>query len=129
MINSSTLLRSLFLFYLLFIILEKGTTQQLFAGDWYSSDSSRIYHITEVSRGNFEVRLLSSDRPADSIGALVISSLTYQPNRKKLRGIIHSLNTPLTTGVTLAADSGDRLNLRLNRLYIFPVHLYWVRRL
>jgi len=131
MINPSSILTALVLISRSVLLHpETGTAQRLFSGDWYSADSSRVFRIIEVSKGNYEVRLLQSKRPSDSSGALVISALKYQRNRRKMKGVIHSLNSPLSTEVSLSANSDeDKLDLRLRRLYIFPVHLYWVRRL
>jgi hypothetical protein len=115
-------------FLLLINILNRGHAQDQFTGIWYSSDSTRLYHLFEENKKYCAV-IYSSQRKADRRGTLILSDISFRKSNRKYYGVIHSLKDGSKRIVKLyLADRGNELVIEIPRMWFFPVMLYWRRK-
>ncbi len=119
-------------FLIVFFFLFKAAlsfAQDSIKGLWYSSDSTRVYKIYESEKG-LQAILVSSKRKNDKTGALVLNELQYNCKKKIFMGFIYAINDndyrPQFAKLKLS-NNGKILKLKLPRMFLFPVNLYWVK--
>lgn len=119
-------------FLIIFIFLSKTShsfAQDSIKGLWYSSDSTRVYKIYDNEKG-LQAILVSSKRKNDKMGALVLDELQYNCKKRKFFGFIYGINDndyrPQFAKLKLS-NNGNVLKLKLPRMFLFPVNLYWIK--
>lgn len=123
----STKMKSISIASILLLKVLLCNAQNSIVGLWYSDDSSRIYELFEKG-GVYEAMLHSSKRERDSAGVLVLLNLTYKHRRKMYQGFIRALGDGVMVSVKLRLkNDGEILQLKLRRMFFFPVYLRWTK--
>lgn len=116
--------------FILFAILFVNTTKaQQLTGRWYSADSSRTYEIKKIGENIFEAVIISSSRKTDSMGYQVIKNLQYNSHKKRYEGIIYAVsdNQPAVVKITFDKSNGNKIILKLKRMFVLDVAINWTR--
>lgn len=115
-------------FILLFVIFQSANClSQSPAGIWRSEDSTRTYIIIEESNG-IKVLLSDSKRKGEESGKIITDKLGPTNNKKAYRGTLYAVadGTPVSCKAMLSKD-GNTLQLKLRRMFFFPVTICWYR--
>jgi len=116
-----------FYFLLLTLWLSNAKAQKI-TGLWYSGDSTRIYEIKSSGTDEYSAIIKSSSRRNDSVGYCAIKNLKFNARKKRYEGIIYSVADNKPTGVKIKfGKDPDKIILKLNRMFIMNVTIYWKR--
>ena len=103
-------------------------SQENLAGLWYSEDSSRIYNLHKTDSG-FVAVIFSSNRKHDYEDALILNNISFNQEKNIYSAVIYSVfNSPPLCATMQLSDDNKILLIRIPRMYIFPVHIKWVRK-
>ena len=112
----------------LFALYYSACAQDSLAGFWISKDSSRIYYLHKSDSG-YKAVIHWSCRKQDASDALILNDV--QPAKKKnyYHGVIYSVyNAPPLHAKIHLSKQGKILNIKIPRMYIFPVHIRWIKK-
>lgn len=109
------------------IVLSTYCYSQSPAGIWRSEDSTRTYKIIEENNA-IKVLLSTSKRKGEKPGKIVIDKLGLTNNKKAYRGTLFAVtdDTPVSCKAILSKD-GNTIQLKLRRMFLFPVTICWYR--
>lgn len=98
-------------------------------GNWYSTDSSRLYEIKRVSGKEYNVLIKSSSRKADYTGFVVIRDMEYNARKRRFEGFMYAPgdNTPVFVKIWFSKNNHNRILLKLSRMFFFDVTMNWTR--
>ncbi|MCB9054548.1 MAG: hypothetical protein H6549_01700 [Chitinophagales bacterium] len=116
-------MKNFILLAIVFFIQQELFSQDI-SGNWLSEDTSRIYSIYKT-RNSYEAKIFSSSRENDKEGILIIRKAKKKKN--KYKGIIIAVDDGLERSVIITTDRKkvNTLKLKIRRLIIFPVTIYW----
>jgi hypothetical protein len=111
------------------LIFTTVTAQADITGEWYSADSSRIYKVF-ASGNEYRALLLSSSRPGDRDSALVLTGVVYHKRKDVYKGIMLAVSDsmPVAARISFADKQRRILRLRLRRMFVSRVNVWWHRR-
>jgi hypothetical protein len=110
-----------------------GNTGLLYAqnnikGQWYSTDSSRQYIISEGYSG-IEATMEQSQRAADTIGSSILKNVRYHSKKKYFTAYIYANKDKIPYRAKLFLQKNNSiLKIKIRRLVLFPVTIYWHRK-
>ncbi|MGF2412416.1 MAG: hypothetical protein ACQUYJ_08820, partial [Ferruginibacter sp.] len=116
-------------FILFATLFVNSTKAQQLTGRWYSADSSRTYEIKETGENIFEAVIISSNRKTDSTGYQVIKNLLYNNHKKRYEGVIYAVsdNQPAWVKISFDKNNGNKIILKLKRMFVLDVTINWMR--
>ena len=108
--------------------LKHSNAQQL-AGLWYSSDSTRVYEITNTGNDHWKVTIHSSTRKGDKIGYEVARQIVYNKQKKRFEGYLYSTadEQPVFVKINFDKTNTQVINLLLQRMFFLNVKFNWAR--
>lgn len=114
---------------LLLVLFSLTIDGQVLSGEWYSSDSSRVYNIYRVGE-EFQATLLQSSHIGDRINGFILRHVSYNEKKKRYEGIIYAPidGLPTTVKISFSDKNIDILKLRLHRMFFLDVDIEWKRK-